>query len=724
MTMALTTRTKEAIKTALAMTIAVGISLFMGWDKPMWTAFAVAFVSLATVGQSLNKATLRMMGTLAGAVAALAIIGLSPQDRWLFLILYSFWISLCTYMMGGVKNQYFWHVAGFVCGIICMDGGVNSENAFQITMLRTQQTGLGILVYGLISALLWPNDSGRKFTDSVNELTSTQHHFYRACMAILRGNGDPEKAESLQLQLLQQKSSLGQLLDAAEADTYDIRVQRQQWRDFQQQANALTTSMVRWLDDFGGDTAIDYDRLIPGLKSFDEIIDQRLDQVEGMLKGQAPEPLRETARLNPDPAALQSLTVFQKAELAVCLNQMEEFESLSRSIFGTVSHLKDFGLPDAGQPAPTASGPAFIPDLERLMSAVRVTATIWLAFLGIVYIEGWPGGAGFLAMATPIGMALAGTPQVSARLLLAPALTGVLFASVIYIFIMPSLAGYAELGLLIFLFTFFICYRYSEPKDSLGRAFGLAMFFAIASISNEQSYSFLVVANTALMMPLVFLIVAITAHIPSSPRPERIFLRLMKRFFRSCDYVLSSREIEAGKQSAGRDARRAAFHTRELAILPQKMSGLVPQIDSGKLPGTTTAQLNSIVTSLQSLSERMQTLIEANSQIQAPRQLRDVVPDAVDWKASVQAAFVKLSTDPTSSDAALYHSRLSSIMAVMEQHVQNQLNTLAEGKVSAQDGEKFYRLLGAWRGVSEALVAFADSTMPVKWTPWREERFT
>jgi len=722
--MALTTRTKEAIKTALAMTIAVGISLTMGWDKPMWTGFAVAFVSLATAGQSLNKATLRMIGTLAGAVAALVIISLSPQDRWLFLILYSLWISLCTYMMGGAKNQYFWNVSGFVCGIICMDGGVNSENAFQIAMLRTQQTGLGILVYGLISALLWPNNSGRKFTATVNELTSTQHQFYRACAAIMRGTGDPDKAESLQLQLLQQKSSLGQLLDAAVADTYDIRVQRQQWRAFQQQVNALTTSMVRWLDDFGGDSAIDYGHLLPGLESFDKTIDLRLSQVEGMLKGQAPEQLRETARLNPDPAALQNLTVFQKAELAVCLNQMKELESLSRSMFETVNNLMEFGQSDAVQPAPAVSGRVFIPDLDRLMSTVRVTATIWLAFLGLIYIEGWPGGAGFLAMATPIGMALAGTPQVSARLLLAPAFTGVLFASVVYIFIMPMLSSYAGLGLLIFLFTFFICYRYSEPNQGLGRAFGLAMFFAIASISNEQSYSFLVVANTALMMPLVFLIVAITAHIPSSPRPEQIFLRLMKRFFRSCDHVFSTREIQAGKHRDGRDARRAAFHARELATLPQKMAGLVPQIDPAKLPGTTTAQLNSMVTSLQSLSERMQTLAEANSQFESLQRVRDFVPGAADWKASVQSTFLKLSTDPTAGDPASYHSRLCSIMAAMEQHIQSQVNALAKGQVSVQDGENFYRLLGAWRGVSEALVAYAGNTKPVKWTPWHEERFT
>ena len=87
--MILSTRTKEAIKTALAMTIAYGIALSMDWDKPYWAGFAVAFISLATVGQSLNKGVLRMVGTLVGAFVALTLIALFAQDSWPFILFLS-----------------------------------------------------------------------------------------------------------------------------------------------------------------------------------------------------------------------------------------------------------------------------------------------------------------------------------------------------------------------------------------------------------------------------------------------------------------------------------------------------------------------------------------------------------------------------------------------------------------------------------------------------------
>ena len=78
--MTLSTRSKEAIKTALAMTIAYAISLWMGWNKPYWAGFAVAVISLATTGQSLNKGAMRMLGTLATTAVALIFIDPFPFE--------------------------------------------------------------------------------------------------------------------------------------------------------------------------------------------------------------------------------------------------------------------------------------------------------------------------------------------------------------------------------------------------------------------------------------------------------------------------------------------------------------------------------------------------------------------------------------------------------------------------------------------------------------------
>src|SRR5215510_10082530 len=87
---------KAAMKTALATVLAYGVALSMDWDNPHWAGFAVAFCSLSTVGESLNKGLLRLSGTLLGSLAALALIALFPQDRWAFLACMSVFTGFCT----------------------------------------------------------------------------------------------------------------------------------------------------------------------------------------------------------------------------------------------------------------------------------------------------------------------------------------------------------------------------------------------------------------------------------------------------------------------------------------------------------------------------------------------------------------------------------------------------------------------------------------------------
>lgn len=224
--MTLSTNAKESIKTALAITIAFGIALSMNWDNPYWAGFAVAFVSLSTVGQSFNKAAMRMFGTLVGVVVALLLIALFPQERWLFMASLSVYVGICTYLMTGPKRQYFRNVSGFVCVLVCMDGGADPVNAFETAVLRAEETGLGILLYSLVVILLWPVSSSKDFSQS----SANSHRQYcQASFAMLRG-GDAGQAAILKGQLLQLQTRFAQLLGAAESDTQEVREMRRYWR--------------------------------------------------------------------------------------------------------------------------------------------------------------------------------------------------------------------------------------------------------------------------------------------------------------------------------------------------------------------------------------------------------------------------------------------------------------------------------------------------------------
>jgi uncharacterized membrane protein YccC len=137
----LSTRVKEAIKTALAMTIAYGISLAMVWNKLHWAGFAVAVISLSTAGQSLNKGLMRTLGTFLGVGMAFLLVALFPQQRWGFMAVVSIFIGFCTYMLAGLSYPYAWFVDAFVCLVIAASSSADAEQTFRVGLMQLQETG-------------------------------------------------------------------------------------------------------------------------------------------------------------------------------------------------------------------------------------------------------------------------------------------------------------------------------------------------------------------------------------------------------------------------------------------------------------------------------------------------------------------------------------------------------------------------------------------------------
>ena len=719
----LSPRAKEAIKTALAMTIAYGIALWMDWDKPIWAGFAVAFISLSTVGQSLNKGGMRMLGTLLAAVFSLTLLALFPQERWWFMGCLSIFIGICTYMMGGSRHQYFWNVAGFVSAIICMESVPATDNGFQLAVLRTLETGLGILVYTLVTVLLWPTSTRGEMDASVRQLAATQHELYRRYRKLLDGEGAEEEIRPLRMREVQQFNQFSQALLAARTDSYEVWEVRREWRQVENQAAAVMEALERWRESFAEVKELELEALLPNLVPFAEEVDGRFEQIERMLEDKPPEGFPQVM----DPAlnrqAVSALPYFQKAALAVTRTQLRRLETLTRSLFETLAHIKGFGTASAQSQEAVTPPTGFVLDPDRIAAAVRVMAGLWLAYMVWIYTE-VPGGTGFVTMAVPFGMALAIRPQVSVSMLFTPAAVSISAASILYIFVMPRLSSFTGLGLLIFAVTFAICYLFHTPRQGLSRTLGLVMFVTIAGISNQQTYNFLSVANTALMFPLLFVLLAFTAYIPVSPRPEKAFPRLLGRFFRGGEYLMSTMRWDPTGRPTRFDRWKRAFHAREVETLPRKLAVWGDALDTRVLPGATPARVQALTTALQGLAYRMQELLEARDNPQAELLVRELLADFRAWRVKVQGTFNSLSQDPTATPAVeKLREGLAGILGHMEQRIQETLDKAAEGELTDQDGERFYRLLGAYRGVSEAACDYAGIAGDIDWSQWREARF-
>ena len=245
------------------------------------------------------------------------------------------------------------------------------------------------------------------------------------------------------------------------------------------------------------------------------------------------------------------------------------------------------------------------------------------------------------------------------------------------------------------------------------------MFVTLISVSNQQSYNFLSVANTALMFPLLFLLLTIMTHLPYSPRPERVLLRLLKRYFHSATYLLSQ---PARAQASQTSAWRKAFHRQEIASLPAKLNAWAGHAKPAVLGAASVQQLPALVASVKALSLRQQELQEARALPQSPLLRAALTADMEAWRQRMIEALQLLSADPTQG-RTLVRNRLDERLAQLEKLIARALNENEGDGLSAADRENFYRLLGAYRGTSEALLDFAGLTSTVDWDPCYQERF-
>ena len=103
--------------------------------------------------------------------------------------------------------------------------------------------------------------------------------------------------------------------------------------------------------------------------------------------------------------------------------------------------------------------------------------------------------------------------------------------------------------------------------------------------------------------------------------------------------------------------------------------------------------------------------------------VKELFADFRAWRLGLQSVLQGLTEAPAGEDSEALRARLDSVLERLEEKIKDALNKTADGQFSDDDAEEFYRLLGAYRGVSEALVNYAGNAGAIDWEPWRVERF-
>ena len=725
----LSRKAKEAIKTGLAFALVYAIALQSGWLNPYWAGFAVAMISLQTAGESIHKGLNRMVGTIPGCIAAIVILSLTAQDRWAFMLLCSLWVFFTAYMSMRSRNSpYLWTVAGFVCLVIVTSGAQTSESLFEHAVFRVVETLLGIIVYTLISVFLWPQTNAGAIRKASRGLMATQSEICQAGRDVMTGEVDAttfrERRDDLHRQELEQLTQLAQALVAEGSENYEIQEVRPQLNRFLDLSTLLRESLDRGQTSMAELTHMDLITVLPSLPAFFDELDGRFEAIQRLLESKPAEFKPSPVSLSIDQTAFARQSHFEQAALMVSRAELKTLEKLTAQLFDCALDLAGQAV-DKSTPEPlpvstaVKSGiklPVF--DLDRLRCATFAALVTSAAFCVWIFVDP-PGHMGWVFMPATLALNVILALQSPVLKFVKPFALAAALCICVYIFIMPRLSTYYELGLLLFVCMFTVRYLFTGLAELMGKI----AIINLIPVQNQQTYDFAAVANSTLFILGSFLFLHLLTHIMGTPRPEKKLLSLLRRFFRSSEFLMSS-VIQGPDSKASAFTRwKVAFYLHEMKSLPAKIGVWGKAIDQSKFSSNKPDQVQHLVTALQGLMYRIEYLLEARESRQAEALAREMQQSVHAWRENIESMFVKWSENPGSEPAVDLEQRLAAELSVLEQRIDATIEQADRDNLSEEDGENFYRLLGAYRGVSEATVAYAGIAGTIDWLDWNEEKF-
>ena len=720
--MSISTRTKEAIKIALAMVITYGISLAMDWDKTFWAALSVIFCSLATAGESINASIDRIAGTAVAAILALLLVSVFPQDRWLFLLSLSAIIAVCSYhMTGGSLRKSVWFNAGFNLPIIAIlgeSGGSIGPATFDMVILRVQQTALGAIVYSLVAVLVWPRRGDEDFVNTVRDICRSQHQLFSGYICLLVGKATVGDLQEPMSKVAAQLPTLGSKLEGAAYDSPDVRLMAGAWASHLRNVRALHMAFDRWVSGFEELERLDLRRYMPDWDNFIAGVETCFQGVDRLLSGQPALHDRKVLELPLDKRALGELSHFQRAAVVSCRDRVLAIGSLAASLFDSASRIR------SGEPrAEYEDGPRERPepwtiDLDRLSTTIRQTTALWLVFLAIIYVEAVPFVVATVALTNAFSMALGQLPHAPATMMYKPVIQGGLFGGAFYMFIMPHLSGFWEFGSFLFAAIFAVAYIFSDPRAALTRGMWMTMLVLIIGADNQQDYSFLVFANWFLVGVLFVTFMAIAWRFPISFRPEDRLRAQFRRYWQSAAFLLRELAVAGGGDRLYR--WRRAFHGHQLTALPPRLKVWASVLSPAALKDADRKHLVALLRSMQLFSHRMRDLQDAHRdavQLQRIGQLRS---RGDNLRTSLAMSMEQLAQDPVAFSSSRCRKQLDQAEDALQRFVEE---LLGDAELTREEGKSVYRLLGSYRGLQGAFRGVVVNLEHIDWPRLREARF-
>ncbi len=520
----------------VAVCLALTVAFWLELDNAQWAGATAAIVSQPVLGASLRKGWFRMVGTVVGAIAAVAISAWFPQNRLGLLLALAVWAGFCAGLATVLRNAaaYAAALAGFTAVVVCGDelgavGGLNGD-AFMLAITRSTEICIGVVAAGIVLA---GSDFGRArrqlataLADVSSEITSRLIESFRF------GSSDQLTTVTVRRELTRRVAALDAIIDTARREAPELRFNPQ---PLHAAVGGLFSALSAW-------SAIANHLSSLPQSQCSRLTADVLERLPSELRLAGVDGDRTTWRDQPEHvraacmAAVRSLLAFRACSPSQRLladRSVEALLAVRRALDGLVL----LGHPHRAVPRRSIAYRPVADWLPPILNGVRASITIGTA-AAVWIVTAWPGGEAMLIYAAIILLLMSrGTGQArhAAQSLLTGGFITVVVVGIVGYAVLPTASSYVSfcmaLGLILI------------PLGALSAQSWQPQLFSAANVlimplllpANHMSYNIEQFYNSAVAMIIGISLATLALQLipPASPTAQsRRLLVLMRRDLR------------------------------------------------------------------------------------------------------------------------------------------------------------------------------------------------
>src|ERR1700738_2464378 len=202
------------------------------------------------VGSITVKAIMRVMGTIAGALVGIWLVGDYTSTPAILLPVLFLVIALASYKFGQVGARqvpYAYFLLGLTTLTVATDGVTVPAQAWQIGLERSEEILVGIMSSLLVTSLLWPRyareeflEAGRATLKTVNQLVSAH------VQASIDPANAPSETEKIHSPSDQQLAVLKNLLQAGARESTFFSARLSNYNAFLVPREGIVLTLLRY----------------------------------------------------------------------------------------------------------------------------------------------------------------------------------------------------------------------------------------------------------------------------------------------------------------------------------------------------------------------------------------------------------------------------------------------------------------------------------------------